>query len=666
MIDSVVQEIDLETGLVLFEWHALDHLPLSASYYKASSSRQVFDPYHVNSVVLDRDGNLVVSMRNTCAVYKIDHRTGRVLWTLGGKQSSFRMGPGTHTVFQHDAVVQSDGTITMFDDGGGPPFAHPARGIQERLDLRKMTVTLIRADGHSPPLDVAVEGGMQLLRNGDASIGWGSQPFFSEYSRSGRQVFDAHFVNPIASYEADRFEWSAQPRTLPALAISPRSDGSTSLYASWNGATDVSSWRALAGFAPNALAPVAARSRTGFETALSVHTAAPYFAVQALGARGQVLASSIAIKTPRHTAFPSIHLIKHVVVIMQENRSFDSYFGTYPGADGYPTKDGRFTVCVPNPVAHRCDYPYHDPALVNVGAKHNAQAARADIAGGRMNGFIGEAQRSTTDNPHKQTDVMGYHDAREIPNYWTYAQDFVLQDHMFESDASWSLPSHLFTLSEWSARCATPDPSSCRNDDEQGNNSPLQGGQIDPPLAALIYHHLNQRNRAVEHAVHQRGKLPPRQPLLPHHEIFSWTDMTYLLYRHHVSWAYYVAPGTPPDCADDAALCSDKPRQAPGTPGIWNPLPNFQTVRIDAQQGNIQSTSNFYAAARDGTLPSVSWIVPNEAESEHAPALVSDGMRYVTTLIDAIMRSPDWDSTAIFLTWDDWGGFYDHVAPAER
>jgi phospholipase C len=149
---------------------------------------------------------------------------------------------------------------------------------------------------------------------------------------------------------------------------------------------------------------------------------------------------------------------------------------------------------------------------------------------------------------------------------------------------------------------------------------------------------------------------------LPRAEDLAWTDMTYLFYRHRVSWAYYVAPGTEPDCGNDAATCT-APRQRPDVPGIWNPLPNFETVHLDHQLGNIQSTSSFYAAARKGTLPSVAWIAPNLAESEHAPALVGDGMSYVTGLINAIMRSPDWESTAIFLAWDDWGGFYDHVRP---
>ncbi len=336
----------------------------------------------------------------------------------------------------------------------------------------------------------------------------------------------------------------------------------------------------------------------------------------------------------------AIHKIKHVVVIMQENRSFDSYFGTFPGADGIPAHDGHFSVCVPNPATDGCDHPYHETGLTNVGATHTDTASSVDIDGGKMDGFIAAAQNCRLVD-HQfvcpkhvpvKTDVMGYHDAREIPNYWTYAHDFVLQDHMFEPVTAWSLPAHLFTVSEWSATCKTSKPGSCVNDHQ---------------LDAI-------RNRVCWLC----------KGLLPHSIVFAWTDLTYLLYRHHVSWRYYVAPGTPPDCADDAALCRGKqPPQGPGSPGIWNPLANFATVRQDHQEGNIRSTSSFITAARHGNLPAVSWLVPSAAASEHFPGGVRAGMRYVTRLINAVMRGRDWNSTAIFLTWDDWGGFYDNVTP---
>ncbi len=343
---------------------------------------------------------------------------------------------------------------------------------------------------------------------------------------------------------------------------------------------------------------------------------------------------------PGQTQSGDIHKIKHVVVIMQENRSFDSYFGTFPGADGIPMQDGLPTVCIPDPQTNQCVKPYHDPNDMNFGGPHGASNAAADINGDAMDGFIQQELKGSTKacrnnfNPacslnQKQPDVMGYHDAREIPNYWAYAEQFVLQDHMFEPNASWSLPEHLFMVSEWSAVCTRPgDPMSCQN--ALQNPSGIRG-----------------RNRPG--GVQQGPD-------------YAWTDLTYLLYKAKVSWAYYVANGTQPDCADDAMFCTPKQQRA-GTPEIWDPLPYFDTVRQDGQLGNIQQLSQFYTAAKNGTLPSVSWITPNGKNSEHPPALVSTGQSYVTGLINAIMQGPDWSSTAIFLGWDDWGGFYDHVTP---
>jgi phospholipase C len=332
-----------------------------------------------------------------------------------------------------------------------------------------------------------------------------------------------------------------------------------------------------------------------------------------------------------------IHKIKHVIVIMQENRSFDSYFGTYPGADGIPPG-----VCVPNPSGGPCVRPFHDRQDRNLGGPHAQGNALADVNGGAMNGFVEQQQRARTGCEHTfdpacgrsggAPDVMGYHTGADIPNYWAYAHNFVLQDHMFEPNASWSLPAHLFQVSEWSAKCSRRgDPMSCVNDD---------GNPPEPPDFQRRY--------------------GARVVTIPD---YAWTDLTYLLHRNNVSWAYYVFKGTEPDCENDAAISCAPVQQRATTPGIWNPLPYFETVRQDGQLGNIQSLSNFFAAAKNGTLPAVSWIAPNGRVSEHPPSLVSAGQTYVTGVINAIMRSPDWDSTAIFLAWDDWGGFYDHVVP---
>jgi phospholipase C len=328
-------------------------------------------------------------------------------------------------------------------------------------------------------------------------------------------------------------------------------------------------------------------------------------------------------------------------VIMQENRSFDSYFGTFPGADGIPMKDGVPTVCNPNPSTNQCDQPYHDSSDRNAGGPHASKNAHDDINGGTMNGFVGQAEgafKNCTDptNPGctngDHNDVMGWHDAREIPNYWTYANDFVLQDHMFEPTTSWSLPAHLFLSSEWSARCTEPGvATSCVN----AKDSPG-----DPPDVSRKY----------------PTAAPPPTPS------YAWTDLTYLLHQRSVSWGYYVTKGDEPDCANDGVNCT-KQKQDARTPGIWNPLPWFTDVQQDGQLSNIQDESNFVAQAKAGTLPSVSWVVPDFAHSEHPPAKIGDGQAYVTNLINTIMAGPDWSSTAIFVSWDDWGGFYDHVQP---
>ncbi|MGH2388557.1 MAG: alkaline phosphatase family protein, partial [Chloroflexota bacterium] len=268
--------------------------------------------------------------------------------------------------------------------------------------------------------------------------------------------------------------------------------------------------------------------------------------------------------------------------------------------------------------------------------------SRLDINHGQMNGFI-RRERAGSDqacqvffNPicgqnviyDEPPDVMGYHDARQIPNYWAYAKHFVLQDHMFSPVASWSLPAHLFMVSEWSAFCTRRnDPMSCTN----------------------------RLQRAAGILMSRPGSPPPTID-------YAWTDLTYLLHKNHVSWRYYLDQGTQPDCANDAMYCKPQSQYAT-VPQIWNPLPYFDTVKDDHQLGNVQPLSEFYKAAAAGALPAVTWIVPNGNVSEHPQALISAGQAYVTNLINTIMRSKDWDSTAIFLAWDDWGGFYDHVVP---
>jgi phospholipase C len=327
-------------------------------------------------------------------------------------------------------------------------------------------------------------------------------------------------------------------------------------------------------------------------------------AVAATGAA--VLNHHSAARASAPQAGQGIHKIKHVVVIMQENRSFDSYFGTFPGADGIPAR-----VCLPDPVNGGCRKPWVDHRDSNNDDPHAESAFRADVAGGKMSGYVSFAEKFLCqDKPPCRPDVMGYHVGSDIPNYWTYAKDFVLQDHFFEAPGSWSLPAHLYEVSGWSAACGSPGkPMSCTS-------------SLAPP------------NRRPGHPTP-----------------FAWTDMTWLLHRHHVSWGYYLDHG-----ARTGSVQS-------GVWVIWNVLPGFTDVHRDGQLGNIRNLRSFYAEAKAGTLPQVSWISPDARDSEHAQALVSTGQAYVTKIINAVMRSPDWNSTAIFLNWDDWGGFYDHVRP---
>jgi phospholipase C len=342
-----------------------------------------------------------------------------------------------------------------------------------------------------------------------------------------------------------------------------------------------------------------------------------------------------------------IHKIRHVIIIMQENRSFDSYFGTFPGADGIPTRDGVAQVCAPDEETKACVRPYHDTNDEDTGGPHGAKAADLDIDGGKMDGFVNAmhgAQRTggcPTDIPTcvvkgHETTVMGYHTAQELPNYWAYARSFVLQDRLFEPVRSWSLPTHLYMVSEWAADCATiGDPASCKPERTYFN-------EADFP----------------------RDLFTKDEPQVAGRPDYPWTDLTYLLHANHVSWAYYVMDGLEPDCENDQSSCNLQPQTA-RTPGIWNPLPAFDDVKQDGQLSNIKDTSQFFSDLHNGTLPAVAWLAPGNRYSEHPPGRVSAGQAYVTGIINAVMRSPYWDSTAIFLSWDDWGGFYDHVAPPD-
>ncbi len=361
-----------------------------------------------------------------------------------------------------------------------------------------------------------------------------------------------------------------------------------------------------------------------------------------IGARQRpspVVASAPGTTRP-HTRPRASDFIKHVIIIVQENRSFDHYFGTFPGADGIPMRpDGTPKPCVPDPVLRHCVRPYHSTSQYAQGGPHDYRASAADVDAGKMDGFVRTAitysstcaiarKRSTSMcrrflGPALQPDTMSYHTGREIPNYWTYARRYSLQDHMFAPADSWTLPSHLFLVSAWSAHCSDPlNPMTCRSNIN-----------------------LNKQYQRFHY-----GDDP----------LFGWTDITYLLDKDDVRWSVFMGKGT----------CLEKPcKREPGPYGVTvvnkNPLPGFVDVVQSNDYSHFKTHERFMEQARAGTLPSVSWIVPGTQVSEHpgSDAPIRDGQVYVTRLVNSVMKGPDWRSSAIFLTWDDWGGFYDHVQP---
>ncbi|HZU59364.1 MAG TPA: arylsulfotransferase family protein, partial [Solirubrobacteraceae bacterium] len=296
LLDDVIQEVDVRTGQVLWEWHALGHVPLTASYVPYSSNQPFYDYFHLNSIQQLPGGNLLISARHTWALYEISRRTGNVIWTLGGKDSNFTMGPGTNFEWQHDARLRGQ-TLSLFDDGAYPAVERQSSAKYLRVNVRDRTVSLIRRFTHSPPLLAGAAGSTRTLPNGDVFVGWGELPVFSEYTPTGRQIFNGTFALGVTSYRAFRFAWVGRPRTRPSLAVS-RSHGVEKLYASWNGATQVRAWRVLAGPTARALKALGVSvPRRGFETRISVAARRRYVAVQALGRNGDVLGTSAPVRS---------------------------------------------------------------------------------------------------------------------------------------------------------------------------------------------------------------------------------------------------------------------------------------------------------------------------------------------------------------------------------
>jgi len=291
VLDGIAQELDIETGEVLFEWHSLEHVGLDESY-----SAEPYDYFHINSIDVYDDEHILISSRNTWTVYKVSRKTGEVVWRFGGKKSDFEMGEGTRTAYQHDARWHGDGALTVFDDGGGPWVHEQSRAIRVGLDEDAMKATLVREYTHPGKLRSATQGNVQVLPGGNVFVGWGSAPVLSEFSRDGELLFDADFPSEGESYRAFRFPWKGHPQEAPAVVAEPGKGDEVTLYVSWNGATDVDTWEALAGAAPDELEPVGSAPRKGFETALTLKTDQSHVAVRAKDGSGRVLGTSKTLK----------------------------------------------------------------------------------------------------------------------------------------------------------------------------------------------------------------------------------------------------------------------------------------------------------------------------------------------------------------------------------
>jgi len=296
VLEGIVQEIDIGSGEVLFEWHSLDHVGFDESLYELSpDTEDAFDYFHINSIDVDDDGNLLVSARRTSAVYKIDRESGEVIWRLGGEKSDFTMEDEAVFAYQHDARRQADGTITLFDNRG-ERMDEPSRAVALELDEDAMTATLVREYIHPTETFAIFQGNVQTLPNGNVFIGWGSAPYLSEHGRDGELLFDARFPPEVESYRAFRFPWRGRPQGDPDLVGESGTEGRVTLYASWNGATEVASWEVLAGPGAGDLEPVGDAARKGFETAITFRTEEPYVAVRAKDRSGRVLGASRALR----------------------------------------------------------------------------------------------------------------------------------------------------------------------------------------------------------------------------------------------------------------------------------------------------------------------------------------------------------------------------------
>ncbi|MGH2865406.1 MAG: arylsulfotransferase family protein [Solirubrobacteraceae bacterium] len=292
IIDTAIQEIDMQTGLVRWEWHSLDHVRVGESETSPPASTP-WDWFHLNSIDLEADGDVFISARSTWAGYQLEGGSGRILWRLGGSNSSFKMGPGTKTAWQHDGRILADGEVTFFDDGSNPPVHSESRAIRIALDFATHEARLVKAFTHDPPVLSSSQGNAQTLASGNTVVEFGGVPEMSEYAPDGSLLFDAHLPYDMASYRGYRYAWSGRPRSSPAvLATLNNTSEETIVHMSWNGATEVASWRVLAGQHEASLAARARSVPTGFETSIMLAKKYQYVEVQALASDGRVLGVS--------------------------------------------------------------------------------------------------------------------------------------------------------------------------------------------------------------------------------------------------------------------------------------------------------------------------------------------------------------------------------------
>ncbi len=299
MTDAAVQEYDLKTGKLVRSWDALKHIPLSESYATVPTNGFPWDAYHVNAIDLGSDGTVLVSMRNTWAAYLVNINTGQIEWTLGGRHSSFKFGPGAEFQWQHDVAFGPGATVTLFDDhccqltGGGTsvPATAPSRGLILNVNTHAHTATLAAQYPGDGSFESEYMGDTQPLSNRNVFVGWGSERWFSEFSRSGKLLFEAEFPQPDLTYRATLEQWVGLPLSPPVGAARERT-GKTTVFASWNGATRVSAWRVLAGSGTTRMAPVASAAKSGFETVIAVPQAYADFQLEALDSGGHVIGTS--------------------------------------------------------------------------------------------------------------------------------------------------------------------------------------------------------------------------------------------------------------------------------------------------------------------------------------------------------------------------------------